>query len=123
MRIRLLHLILVAVIAPACLCAAQDGPRDNSQAKPEDHLLLKEVLRLFTWDSHVIVLPNRVIVRSGRTIVQDGRTEPMLELICEGRTAEVYDRATATHDFYPVVPEGLCELLRVSLPPANTGRQ
>jgi hypothetical protein len=120
MRIRLLHMMLVAVIAPASLCAAQDGPRDNSQAKPEDHLLLKEALRLFTWDSYVIVLPKRVIVWSGANIVQDGRSEPMLELICEGRTAELYDRATATHDLY-AVPDGFCDVLRVVLGARNTG--
>jgi hypothetical protein len=122
MSIRLVHMIFVAVIAPACLCAAQDGGQDGSQNKTEDHLLLKEALRLFTWDSdsYVIVLPKRVIVRRGRGIVQDGRSEPMLELICEGRTAELHDRAAATRDLYPV-PDGFCDVLRVALGSRNTG--
>jgi hypothetical protein len=127
MRIRLLHMTLVAVIAPACLCAAQDGRQDNSQGRPEDHLLLQEALRLFTLDpdSYVIVFPNRVIVRSGRSIVQDGRSEPMLELICEGRTVELHERAAATHDLYLVpdylVPDGFCATLPAAFGPRDTG--
>jgi hypothetical protein len=129
MSIRLILMILAAVVAPACLCAAQDGgqdpQKDSSQkdSSQKNQSLLEDLLRNFTWDpgTHVIVLPKRVIVRSGASIVQDGRSEPAFELICEGRWAAVLERAAATRDLYPV-PDGFCDLLRVELPGKIGGR-
>jgi hypothetical protein len=134
MSIRLILMILAAVIAPACLCAAQDGgqnsQKENSQkdssqndSSQKNHSLLEDLLRFVPWDpgSYVIVLPKRVIVRSGASIVQDGRSEPALELICEGRWATVHDRATTTRELYPV-PDGFCDLLRIELPGKIGGR-